>query len=64
VAVEVGLLDVGDEELAAVGVGPGVSHGHDRLGVVLERLAEIVREPVMHVKCINDLCSFLGHILI
>jgi hypothetical protein len=39
VVVEVGLLDVGEEELAAVGVGPGVSHGHDRLGVVLEHLA-------------------------
>lgn len=44
VAVEVGLLGVGDEELAAVGVGPAVGHGHDPPGGVLERLAELVGE--------------------
>jgi hypothetical protein len=29
VAVEVGLLGIGAEELDAVGVGPGVGHAHD-----------------------------------
>jgi hypothetical protein len=29
VAIEVGLLGIGAEELAAVGVGPRVSHAHD-----------------------------------
>jgi hypothetical protein len=35
VAVEVRLLGVGDEELAAVGVGPAVGHRHDPPRVVL-----------------------------
>jgi hypothetical protein len=35
VSVEVRLLGVGDEELAAVGVGPAVRHRHDPPCVVL-----------------------------
>jgi hypothetical protein len=35
VTVEVRLLGVGDEELAAVGVGPAVGHRHDPARVVL-----------------------------
>jgi hypothetical protein len=40
VAVEVRLLGVGDEELAAVGVGPVVGHRHDPPCVVLHHPAK------------------------
>lgn len=45
-AIEVGSRKVGDEKLAAVGVGSGIGHGENsRLGV-LERTINFIRKPV------------------